>query len=148
MKEIQVPIAPGELIDKLTILQLKSENITDPDKFANVEHEQQMLKKIANAALPPSAELTSLWQALYKINADLWDIEDDIRAFEARADFGPGFIALARAVYVTNDERAQIKKKINILLGSALVEEKSYYSPQATSHDPAPSLAHSTRDPQ
>lgn len=74
-----------------------------------------------------SDALKSLWDALYAVNADLWVIEDDIRAFEAKADFGPGFIALARAVYVTNDERARLKKEINLLLGSQIVEEKSYF---------------------
>lgn len=75
--------------------------------------------------------LRQLWDALYAINADLWVIEDDIRAFEAKSDFGSGFIALARAVYVTNDERARVKKEINLLLGSQIVEEKSYYDFEA-----------------
>ena len=84
-------------------------------------------KKTADAAIAPSVKLRALWDALYEINADLWVIEDDIRAFEARSDCGPGFIALARAVYVTNDERARLKKEINMLLGSQIVEEKSYF---------------------
>lgn len=126
MKEILVPMAPGELIDKLTILQLKSEKITDTTKLTNVLHEQSVLQKTADDALPDSAELRDLWDQLYEINADLWAIEDDIRACEARGDFGPGFIGLARAVYVTNDQRAEIKKAINLLLGSDLIEEKSY----------------------
>lgn len=129
MKEILVPTAPGELIDKLTILQLKSEKITDPEKLKNVRHEQTTLQKTADDALPQSAELQALWGRLYDVNADLWVIEDDIRACEARGDFGAGFIGLARAVYVTNDQRAAIKKEINILLGSDLIEEKSYYDP-------------------
>jgi len=127
MKEILVPTAPGELIDKLTILRLKSEKITDAVKLANVRHEMGVLQKTADEALEMSAELLRLWDALYDINADLWVIEDDIRAFESRADFGSGFVALARAVYVTNDERARIKKEINLLLGSQIVEEKSYF---------------------
>ena len=131
MIDILVPTSPGELIDKLTILRLKAEQITDPAKLANVEHEQLVLRDIADKALPKSAELTRLWDELYRVNADLWVIEDDIRAFEARGDFGPGFVALARAVYVTNDERAAIKKRINLLLGSAIVEEKSYYAPES-----------------
>lgn len=129
MKDILVPIAPGELIDKLTILQLKQEHITDQAKLSNVRHEYDVLKAVADQAMPPSDRLTKLWQKLYAINADLWVIEDDIRAFEGRGDFGTGFIALARAVYVTNDQRAAVKKDINLLLGSAIVEEKSYYSP-------------------
>jgi hypothetical protein len=131
MKDILVPTSPGELIDKLTILRLKAEQITDPAKLANVQHEQQVLRAIADAHLPRSDALAALWDDLYRINGDLWVIEDDIRAFEARKDFGPGFIALARAVYVTNDERAAIKKRINVLLGSAIVEEKSYYAPES-----------------
>ncbi len=127
MKEILTPIAPGELIDKLTILRLKSEHISDEVKLANVRHEQQVLQKTADDAIPPSDELNRLWEMLYKVNSDLWVIEDDIRKCEARNDFGPAFIALARAVYVTNDERAKIKKHINVLLGSDLIEEKSYY---------------------
>jgi hypothetical protein len=129
MKDILVPIAPGELIDKLTILQLKSEKINDPKKLAHVRHEFDVLQGVADSALPPSQPLRALWKKLYSINADLWVIEDDIREFEGRRDFGVGFVALARAVYVTNDERAAIKKEINLLLGSAIVEEKSYYTP-------------------
>lgn len=129
MKDILVPIAPGELIDKLTILQLKSEHISDPEKLANVKHEYDVLKDVADSAMVSTDQLTALWQKLYNINADLWVIEDDIREFEGRGDFGPGFVALARAVYVTNDQRASVKKEINLLLGSAIVEEKSYYSP-------------------
>ncbi|WP_394155464.1 DUF6165 family protein [Loktanella salsilacus] len=132
MKDILVPTAPGELIDKLTILRLKAEHINDAAKLANVKHEQQVLTAIADAALPQSDALAKLWDELYRINGDLWVIEDDIRAFEARGDFGPGFVALARAVYVTNDERAAIKKRINLLLGSAIVEEKSYYAPETS----------------
>ena len=127
MKDILVPTAPGELIDKLTILRLKSEKIADVAKLSNVQHEMAVLQKTVDAAIAPSVKLRALWDALYEINADLWVIEDDIRAFEARSDFGPGFIALARAVYVTNDERARLKKEINMLLGSQIVEEKSYF---------------------
>lgn len=126
MKEILVPTSPGELIDKLTILRLKSENITDAEKLAHVRHEQAQLQQVADAAIPPSAGLEALWRDLYEINGDLWAIEDDIRACDARGDFGAAFIALARAVYVTNDKRADVKKQINLLLGSDLIEEKSY----------------------
>ncbi len=126
MTEILVPTAPGELIDKLTILRLKSEKIKDAVKLRNVRHEMSELTKTADAAIPESASLRDLWGRLYEVNADLWVIEDDIRACEAKSDFGPAFIALARAVYVTNDERARLKKEINLLLGSQLVEEKSY----------------------
>lgn len=130
MNDILVPTSPGELIDKLTILRLKSEQITDAVKLANVRHEKAILQGIADRALPMSDALAALWDALYRINGDLWVIEEDIRAFEDRRDFGAGFVALARAVYVTNDERAAVKKQINLLLGSAIVEEKSYYAPE------------------
>jgi hypothetical protein len=123
---IFVPTAPGELIDKLTILRLKEERISDPAKVENVRVEKAALMETANAHVPSSAALTSLWEDLYAINADLWVIEDDIRDCEKAKDFGDEFIRLARAVYITNDKRADVKKKINLLLGSALIEEKSY----------------------
>ena len=129
MTDILVPIAPGELIDKLTILRLKSERISDPDKRANVLHEMAELQAVADAALPADDRLVALWAELYAINAELWVIEDDIRACESRQDFGTEFIRLARAVYRSNDRRAEVKKAINLYLGSALVEEKSYVSP-------------------
>lgn len=123
---ILVPTSPGELIDKLTILRLKEERITDPEKVVNVAVERAALTQSARDRIPESAELTVLWDALYRINADLWVIEDDIRDCERAQDFGQRFIDLARAVYVTNDRRADVKKKINLLLGSTLIEEKSY----------------------
>ena len=126
MTEILVPTAPGELIDKLTILRLKSEKITDRSKLAHIRHERDILQSIADRTIPSSEALTRLWDELYDINGDLWAIEDDIRACESASEFGPGFIALARAVYITNDRRAAVKKRINLLLGSTLIEEKSY----------------------
>ena len=123
---ILVPTAPGELIDKLTILRLKEERITDQAKVANVRIEKDALMQTAKTHVPPSAALDDLWDALYQINADLWVIEDDIRECEKANDFGDKFVRLARAVYVTNDRRADVKKQINVLLGSALIEEKSY----------------------
>ena len=88
MSEILVPTAPGELIDKLTILRLKSEKITDPEKLANVRHEMAVLQATADSAVEMSDTLRGLWETLYAVNADLWAIEDDIRAFEAKHDFG------------------------------------------------------------
>jgi len=127
MDDILAPTAPGELIDKLTILRLKSERISDAAKLANVAHERKVLQDIADQTLPESKKLRLLWETLYQINADLWVIEDDIRECETRHDFGAEFIRLARAVYQTNDRRAAVKKQINLLLGSAIVEEKSYF---------------------
>jgi len=123
---ILVPTAPGELIDKLTILRLKAERIADAAKVANVRVEKDALMQTADAHVAQSAELDALWEELYQINSDLWVIEDDIRDCEMAKDFGENFIRLARAVYITNDRRADVKKKINLLLGSALIEEKSY----------------------
>lgn len=132
MNTILTPTSPGELIDKLTILRIKSEQIADQSKLANITHEQNVLSQVAGDCIPNSDELQSLWDQLYVINSKLWVIEDDIRACEANNDFGQTFIELARAVYFTNDERAVVKKKINLLLGSDLVEEKSYHSTEAT----------------
>ena len=126
MTDIMIPVAAGELIDKLTILRIKSERITDEQKLANVRHEMALLTEAAVRSLPPSPELTALWDELFRINSDLWQIEDDIRDHERRSDFGHGFIGLARSIYVTNDRRAEVKKAINRLLGSDIVEEKSY----------------------
>lgn len=129
MTDIMVPISPGELIDKLTILDLKARQIADPTKLANVRIERDALGAVAESHLPQTDQLRALWDALHAINADLWGIEDDIRACEAAGDFGSEFVRLARAVYRTNDRRAAVKKEINLLLGSAIVEEKSYVSP-------------------
>ena len=126
MDDILIPVAPGELIDKLTILRLKAERIDDPQKAAHVRHEQALLEGIARKALPPTTEVSALWEELYQINTRLWQIEDDIRDREAAGDFGPRFVELARAVYVTNDKRADVKRRINTHLGSSIVEEKSY----------------------
>ncbi len=126
MQDLLVPVAPGELIDKLTILRLKSERIEDEAKLRNVRHEQKVLMDVVEAQVAVDAPLQTLWDQLYAINAKLWEIEDDIRICERNSDFGDTFIRLARAVYVTNDKRAAVKKEINLHLGSAIIEEKSY----------------------
>jgi len=126
MQTITVAIAPGELIDKIVILELKLANIADPAKQANVRHEWTILSRTREAAVPSSAALDRLAADLKAVNARLWQVEDDIRDCERRRDFGPDFVALARAVYVSNDERARLKRAINDLLGSDIVEEKSY----------------------
>lgn len=123
---ITVEIAPGELIDKITILEIKLERIADAAKLANVRHEWDVLTAARDAHTEASEALTDLTGQLKKINETLWEIEDDIRDCERAKDFGETFIELARAVYHTNDERARVKREINELLGSALVEEKSY----------------------
>ncbi|MCP5373242.1 MAG: hypothetical protein H6907_16060 [Hyphomicrobiales bacterium] len=121
-----VPVAPGELIDKITILDIKRERITDPAKLANVDREWEALTAVRDAAVPESAELARLGADLKAVNERLWEIEDAIRDCERAGDFGAAFVELARAVYVTNDRRAALKRAINELLGSPLVEEKSY----------------------
>ncbi len=123
---ITVEIAPGELIDKITILEIKSERITDAAKLENVRIELATLAKARDAAVAASAELTDLTGQLKSINEQLWEIEDDIRDCERAKDFGAKFIELARSVYKCNDKRAALKRDINTLLGSHLVEEKSY----------------------
>jgi hypothetical protein len=120
------PVSPGELLDKLTILDIKSERITDSDKLANVAHEQQLLESVWRESKLETPETVRLRAELKKINEKLWEIEDAIRDEERARRFGERFIELARAVYVTNDERAAVKKAINEALGSKIVEEKSY----------------------
>lgn len=126
MKEILVPVSPGELLDKITILRIKSQRMTDPAKLRNVRVELEQLEKTwrdSGSAIPAVAPEEA---ALQRVNEQLWVIEDDIRDKELAQSFDARFIELARAVYVTNDERAAIKKRVNTLLGSRIVEEKSY----------------------
>ena len=125
-KPILVEVAPGELIDKITILEIKSERMEDPDKVKNVRIELQVLADARDAAVPPSEELVRLTAELKSVNEALWEIEDRIRDCERAKDFGPQFIELARSVYRSNDRRAAAKREINDLLGSKIIEEKSY----------------------
>lgn len=124
--QIKVEVPYGEVIDKITILEIKRARILDPTKLANVLTELATLNAAVAAAAPSTSEVDALRQQLYTINAELWDIEDEIRILEQRKDFGGRFIELARAVYLTNDRRATVKKQINLAVGSRLVEEKSY----------------------
>ena len=126
MQDILVPISPGELIDKITILQIKSERMSDATKVANVRVELQLLESTWRDASRDKPDITAEWAALKKINEKLWVVEDDIRDKERAREFDAKFIELARAVYVINDERAAVKKQINSKLGSRIVEEKSY----------------------
>ena len=123
---ITVPVSVGEVVDKFTILEIKSERISDSAKLRNVANELDALRPLVSGGVFDSAELVALTDGLRAVNGELWDIEDDIRAEEAAGRFGERFIELARAVYVTNDRRAELKKKINIATGSQLLEEKSY----------------------
>ena len=126
MSEILVPVSFGELLDKIAILQIKSERMTDPAKLANVRNELSALEQTWMAHPAAGKDIARLRADLKAVNERLWVIEDDIRVNEKNQDFGPEFIRLARAVYFENDERARIKKEINLALGSAYVEEKSY----------------------
>jgi hypothetical protein len=123
---ILAPISAGELIDKITILRVKAQRIGDPAKEANVRKELALLEATALSHIPPSADIERLTAELMTVNAALWDVEDGKRDCERRQDFGPDFVALARRVYIENDQRAAIKRAINAAAGSDIVEEKSY----------------------
>jgi hypothetical protein len=126
MTEISVPVSPGELLDKITILRIKAARMSDAAKLANVRRELALLEGVWNESAWADSDVHGDIAALQAVNERLWDIEDDIRDKERAASFDAGFIELARAVYVENDERASIKKRINVALGSTIVEEKSY----------------------
>ena len=126
MSEIKVPVSPGELLDKITILRIKSRRMTDPAKLANVRLELRALEETWTASAYSKVDVAGDVDALLAVNERLWVIEDEIRDQERAQNFGAEFIRLARAVYVENDERAAIKRRINVTLGSAIVEEKSY----------------------
>ncbi len=123
---LKVDISFGELLDKITILQIKSERITDAAKLQNIHHELELLQSIWEKSDEVKIDIKFEIYELKNINEKLWDIEDDIRTKEFNKEFDEDFIALARAVYVTNDQRADFKRKINVKLNSELVEEKSY----------------------
>ncbi len=131
--EILVPVAFGELLDKISILQIKAERITDEAKLANVRTELSALETTWMSHPAGGQDVAQLRADLKAVNERLWDIEDNIRLQDKAGDFGARFIELARSVYLQNDERARIKKAINLALGSAYVEEKSYkdYTPRS-----------------
>ncbi len=124
---MKVEVSSGELLDKLTILELKLTNITDVQKLSNIQKEHDELNPLAGQLFGSyGEELKNLYNQLAEINSKLWTIEDDIRECERNKDFGSDFVSLARAVYFTNDKRSEIKKSINLLTGSGFIEEKSY----------------------
>jgi len=124
---MKVEVSNGELLDKLTILELKLTNISDVQKLTNIQKEHNELNPLAGQLFDLyGEELKDLYKQLAEINSELWTIEDDIRECERNKDFGSDFVSLARAVYFTNDKRSEIKKSINLLTGSGFVEEKSY----------------------
>ncbi len=124
--EVSVEVSPGELIDKITILEIKLERIEDEDKLKNVKLECETLTRARDEAIEATPKLEKLTADLKDSNERLWEIEDDIRQCEHDKDFGDRFVELARAVYVNNDQRSRLKREINELLGSHLIEEKSY----------------------
>ena len=127
MTEISAPVSPGELIDKITILEIKQERIEDADKVRNVNAELELLEVLWSGSVFKSTALVGKKRAELKaINEVLWVIEDDLRLKESKAEFDQEFIELARSVYFTNDRRASVKREINICVGSSLIEEKSY----------------------
>jgi len=126
MNEIRVPLSPGELLDKITILRIKSTRMSDPEKLANVRMELRALEETWRGSPYAKTGIEADVNALLEVNERLWVIEDDIRDKERAKAFDAEFIRLARAVYFENDERAAIKRRINLTLGSSIVEEKSY----------------------
>ena len=126
MNSPQVPISWGELFDKITILQIKLEKLTSTDALENVELEFKQLRSIFIKYFPESTEAKQLEEELKQINQQLWDIEDKIRDKERNRSFDDEFIQLARSVYIINDERSRIKRKINDVFGSEFLDEKSY----------------------
>jgi hypothetical protein len=126
MSEIKVPISPGEMLDKMTILRIKSKRMTDPNKLANVRVELEALEETWGSSAYAKIDIEAEISALHAVNERLWVIEDDIRDKERAQAFDAEFIRLARAVYFENDERAAVKRRINVKLGSSIIEEKSY----------------------
>ena len=126
MDEIRTPVSPGELLDKITILEIKSERMSNPEKLANVRRELELLNGIWREAVPEDDTVRRIHAELKAVNEKLWDIEDDIRDKERLREFDERFVELARSVYYTNDQRAAAKKELNLHLGSLIVEEKSY----------------------
>ena len=120
---MQIEVSNGEIIDKLTILEIKLEKISDKQKLENIRHEYDILIKVAHTILDKN---DPLYKDMKEINLQLWDIEDQCRDFERKKDFGEAFIDTVRKVYINNDERARLKKEINLKTGSGLTEEKSY----------------------
>ena len=126
MEIIQVPVSPGEVLDKITILEIKSERMDDPVKVANVRIELALLEATWAQSVTPDPVIQDLHDQLKQINEALWEIEDDIRDKERVKEFDQQFIDLARNVYFTNDRRSDVKKQLNLHLGSQIIEEKSY----------------------
>jgi hypothetical protein len=126
MVDILAPISVGELIDKITILRIKRERIRAAPARANIDRELDRLREIRAGSSLDLADLAALEEELFRVNGRLWDVEDEVRSLEQSGDFGERFIELARSVYRLNDQRSMLKRRINEVTGSAIVEEKSY----------------------
>ncbi len=126
MSEIRVPVSVGELIDKITILEIKSERIKDPSKLVNVRRELELLLQTWSESPLSEYDVSGLRADLRQVNETLWEIEDFLRVKEAEQSFDEQFVEFARAVYVNNDRRASLKRALNELTGSSLIEEKDY----------------------
>ena len=126
MMKILIPVSVGELVDKITILAIKSNLITDTEKLKNIDKELSALRKVLDSLNLDSDNFSNMYTDLLDTNMKLWQIEDEIRILEKKNDFGENFISLARDVYITNDTRFDIKNKINDFFGSSYKEEKSY----------------------
>ena len=124
--EVNIPVSLGELLDKISILEIKNKKISNDSKLTHIKKELNGLKKVLGDLNFNFSETKNLYEELYKINLTLWDIEDSIRILEKDKNFGKDFINLARSVYITNDKRFQVKNEINKLFNSEYVEEKSY----------------------
>ena len=125
-EDIKIPFSSGELIDKISILKIKRKKIINKSKLRNINKELSLLNKIYKNNFQKNKKILLYEKKLIKINKKLWDVEDNIRLLESKKKFNQKFIDLARAVYINNDQRSEIKKKINELTGSYLIEEKSY----------------------
>lgn len=132
--QLKACISPGELIDKISILEIKKRLIPDPDKLKNINAALECLKGV-RSKIPDSDELSEYSQRLSEVNESLWVLEDEARDFERRQEFGSDFIRVARSIYQTNDERAHIKREIDIFLHSTFLDEKSYNEPAQDKRD-------------
>jgi len=126
MENIRVPVSPGEVLDKITILEINSERLSDPEKLVNVRRDLALLQETWSESVREDDVIRDLHAQLKEINEALWEIEDDIRDKERAKEFDERFIEIARSVYFTNDRRSEVKKKLNLHLGSQIIEEKSY----------------------
>jgi hypothetical protein len=131
MASVKIDVALGELLDKITVLEIKEERMTSESQLANVRTELALLREVARNVIPDTPEVASLVADLKEANRQIWDVVDDLHTCEVNQSFGDDFIRFARTAYLVNDKRADAKRAINLLLGSLIVEEK-FYSADAT----------------